>query len=129
LRERASPADGFEQIDPLVNELLLDTKGGTPAARLEANRDAAAQQIVDAKRAAVEIQERTIRVVRALLRPEFSEPGHCRGGDEPTPRVPGGVVAAPSSRRHPDGSFLIHATRSVPPATVIGSPSNSGTFV
>jgi len=89
LRERASPADGFEQIDPLVNELLLDTKVGTPAARLEANRDAAAQQIVDAKRAAVEIQERTIRVVRALLRPEFGEPGHCRGGDEPTPGVPG----------------------------------------
>ena len=25
--------------------------------------------------------------------------------------------------------FLVHATRSVPPATVIGSPSNSGTFV
>jgi hypothetical protein len=46
-------------------------------------RDAAAQQIVDA------IQERTIRVVRALLRPEFGEPGHCRGGDEPTPGVPG----------------------------------------
>ena len=86
-------------------------------------RDAAAQQIVDA------IQERTIRVVRALLRPEFGELGHCRGGAEPTPGVPGGVVAAPSSRRHPDGSFLIHATRSVPPATVIGSPSNSGTFV
>ena len=39
------------------------------------------------------------------------------------------VVAAPSNRPHPDGSFLIHATRSVPPATVIGSPSNSGTFV
>jgi hypothetical protein len=59
LRERASPADGFEQIDPLVNELLLlDTKVGTPAARLEANRDAAAQQIADAQRAAVEIQER-----------------------------------------------------------------------
>ena len=61
--------------------------------------------------------------------PSSASPVQCRSGDEPTPRVPGGVVAAPSSRRHPDGSFLIHATRSVPPATVIGSPSNSGTFV
>jgi hypothetical protein len=63
--------DAFERIDPLVNELLvLDTKVGTAAATLETNREAAAQDIADAKRAAVEIQVNIVKVVRALLRPE-----------------------------------------------------------
>jgi hypothetical protein len=69
----ASVSDNaFDQIDPLVNELLiLDARVGTAAQRLETNHETAAQQIADAKRDAVEMQERVIRVIRALLRPDF----------------------------------------------------------
>jgi hypothetical protein len=64
--------DAFEQIDPLVNDLLvLDTKVGTAAAAMEADRTSAVKQISDAKSAALDIQLRTIRIVRSLLRPKF----------------------------------------------------------
>jgi hypothetical protein len=70
--------EAFEQIDPLVNDLLLlDTKVGTAAARLEADREAAAEEIAAAKRAAVEIQIRTVRIVRTLLRPGVGIPAQA----------------------------------------------------
>jgi hypothetical protein len=71
--------DAFDQTDPLVNDLLLlDTNVGTASASLESNRETAAQQIADARRAAVKIQVDVVKVVRVLLRPELGPPSLTR---------------------------------------------------
>jgi len=68
----SSSDEAFEQLDPLVNDLIvLDTKVGTAAAGLESDWTSAAKQLSNARSAAVDIQQRTIQIVRSLLRPEF----------------------------------------------------------
>jgi hypothetical protein len=59
----------FERIDPLVRELIsLDTKVGTAAAGFDDNADEARQRIAAVKKAAVDLSERSVDEVRALLR-------------------------------------------------------------
>lgn len=61
--------EAFERIDPLVRELIsLDTEVGTAAAGFEANADEATRSLAGAKHRAVELSERSVDEVRALLR-------------------------------------------------------------
>ena len=66
----ASLSDGaFDRIDPLVRELIsLDTAVGTAAATFENNADEATRSLAGAKPRAVELSERSVDEVRALLR-------------------------------------------------------------
>lgn len=61
--------EAFDRIDPLVRELIsLDTAVGTAAATFENNPDEATQSLAGAKPRAVELSERSVDEVRALLR-------------------------------------------------------------
>jgi hypothetical protein len=61
--------EAFDRIDPLVRELIsLDTAVGTAAATFENNADDATRSLAGAKPRAVELSERSVDEVRALLR-------------------------------------------------------------
>ncbi|MBK8468334.1 MAG: hypothetical protein WAR57_01050 [Candidatus Phosphoribacter sp.] len=62
-------AEAFDRIDPLVRELIsLDTAVGTAAATFDDNADEATRSLAGAKPRAVELGERSVDEVRALLR-------------------------------------------------------------
>jgi hypothetical protein len=66
--------EAFERIDPLVRELIsLDTAVGTAAAGFEDNAGEATRCLAGAKPRAVELSERSVDEVRALLRGAASQ--------------------------------------------------------
>ncbi len=61
--------DAFDRIDPLVRALLtLDTQAGTAAAGFEVDADEATSRLAAIKPAAGQLSERSVDVVRSLLR-------------------------------------------------------------